>query len=93
MVRAVRVVWRDVGLDTRNGANPGPFRYRVDVREDDGSWKTVLDRTKSQEDFLIDYREVEPTAANRARLVVTGWPAGIKPGVAEFTVFGDQKFD
>jgi hypothetical protein len=49
----------------------------------------VLDRTASDDDLLIDYREIEPTVASRARLVVTGWPKGITPGVAEFTVFGN----
>jgi hypothetical protein len=26
---------------------------------------------------------------SRARLVILGWPKGITPGVAEFTVFGN----
>ena len=32
-----------------------------------------------------------PTIGTRARLVVTGWPKGITPGVAEFTVFGNTE--
>jgi xylan 1,4-beta-xylosidase len=93
MVRSVRVIWRDVGLNTNAGVNPGPFQYRVEARDGDGPWKTVLDRTASKEDLIIDYREVKPVAAERARLVITGWPRGITPGVVEFTVFGDQKFE
>ena len=37
----------------------------------------------------MDYRECPPTAGTAARLVIVGAPAGITPGVAEFTVFGE----
>jgi hypothetical protein len=60
----------------------------VELETSRNVWATVVDRTASAEDLLIDYREVPPTLARRARLVVTGWPKGITPGVAEFTVFG-----
>ena len=30
-VHAVRVIWRDVGLDTTKGVLPGPFQYRVEA--------------------------------------------------------------
>jgi hypothetical protein len=68
---------------------PGPFRYRVELETAPNTWTTVVDRTKNTEDLLIDYRECTPTVGARARLVVTGWPEGISPGVAEFTVFGE----
>jgi hypothetical protein len=51
-------------------------------------WTAILDRSQSTDDLLIDYRECTPTVGTRARLVITGWPKGITPGVAEFTVFG-----
>jgi xylan 1,4-beta-xylosidase len=88
-INAVRVAWRDVGLDTTRGVKPGPFRYRVELETAPNTWITVVDRTKNTEDLLIDYRECTPTVGARARLVVTGWPEGISPGVAEFTVFGE----
>ncbi len=87
-IHAVRLVWRDVGLDTNRGVKPGPFRYRVELETAKDQWTPILDRSGSDEDFLIDYREVTPTVGLRARLVITGWPKGITPGVAEFTVFG-----
>jgi xylan 1,4-beta-xylosidase len=87
-VGGVRIVWRDVGLDTTKGIKPGPFRYRVEAETAPNQWKTIIDRSKSDEDMLIDYRECAPTSAIRARLVILGSPAGIQPGVAEFTVFG-----
>jgi hypothetical protein len=87
-IHAVRVIWRDVGLDTPRGIIAGPFRYRVEAETAADTWTTIIDRSASTEDFLIDYRECVPTSATRARLVVVGAPAGITPGVAEFTVFG-----
>lgn len=87
-VRAVRVIWRDVGLDTPKGVKPGPFRYRVEAETSRGKWTTIVDRSENTEDFLIDYRECAPTWAGRARLVMLGHPEGIQPAVAEFTVFG-----
>jgi hypothetical protein len=88
VVRAVRVIWRDVGLDTPRGVGPGPFRYRVEAETAPGVWRVVVDRSDSAEDLLIDYRECAPTAAGRARLVILGAPPGITPAVTEFTVFG-----
>lgn len=88
VIHAARVVWRDVGLDTTSGKNPGPFRYRIEAETAPNQWATIIDRSESTEDLLIDYRECAPVAATRARLVILGHPAGIRPGVAEFTVFG-----
>jgi hypothetical protein len=87
-LRAARVVWRDIGLDPSRGVNAGAFRYRIEAETAKDSWTTVLDRSQSDEDLLVDYREISPTKASRVRLVLVGSPPGITPGVAEFTVFG-----
>lgn len=87
-IHAVRVIWRDAGLDTTSGKNPGAFRYRLEAETAPGTWTTIVDRSASTEDLLVDYRECAPTSATRARLVITGHPPGIQPAVAEFTVFG-----
>jgi hypothetical protein len=84
----VRLIWRDIGLDTKHDVKPGPFRYRVELETTKDEWTTILDRSESSEDLLIDYRECKPTTGTRARLVILGSPKGITPGVAEFTVFG-----
>ena len=88
-VRAIRLIWRDIGLDTKNGILPGPFRYRVELETAKDQWTTILDRSDSTEDLLIDYRECKPTNGTRARLVILSSPKGIAPAVAEFTVFGE----
>jgi hypothetical protein len=87
-IHAARIIWRDIGLDTTNGRPPGPFRYRLEAETSPGTWTTLIDRSSSTEDLLIDYRECTPTSALRARLVITGHPPGIQPAVAELTVFG-----
>ena len=86
-LHAMRLIWRDVGMDTARGVLPGPFQYRVDVRER-GAWRTWIDATSNATDLLVDYREGEVCVADGVRLVVLGAPKGIVPGVADFTVFG-----
>lgn len=88
VIHGARVIWRDVGLDTTSGHNPGAFRYRIEAETAPGTWTTIVDRSASTEDFLVDYRECAPTQAARARLVLLGHPPGVQPAVAEFTVFG-----
>jgi hypothetical protein len=61
----------------------------VEVQNASGSWVTALDRSKSVDDLLVDYRECPPMPGKAARLVILGAPKGITPGVAEFTVFGE----
>jgi xylan 1,4-beta-xylosidase len=88
-IHSVRIIWHDIGIDTRKGINPGPFQYRVECETSAGSWQTILDRTSSTEDLVIDYRECEAVSADKVRLTITGWPKGITPGVCEFTAFGE----
>ena len=87
-IHAVRIIWRDIGLDVAAGVLPGPFRYRVEIETKPGEWTVAVDRSDSREDFLVDYRECAPLTGTSARLVILGWPAGITPAVADFTVFG-----
>ncbi|MBL8817929.1 MAG: family 43 glycosylhydrolase [Planctomyces sp.] len=87
-IHAVRIIWRDVGLNTQQGADAGPMRYRVELETRRDQWTTVIDRSRNDDDLLIDYRESPPTTAIRARLVILETPAGITPAVSEFTVFG-----
>ena len=88
-IHAVRVAWRDVGLDTAKGVVAGPFRYKVEAETSPNTWTTLVDRSTSTEDLLIDYRECPPTRATAVRLVILGSPQRITPGVAELTAFGE----
>ncbi len=88
-IHAVRIIWRDIGLDAARGGKPGPFRYKVEAQTAARTWTTLIDRGDSTEDYLIDYRECPPTTATAARLVIVASPPGITPGIAEFTLFGE----
>lgn len=88
IMRSFRIIWRDVGLDVERGVKPGPFFYRVEVLRTDGSWKTVCDESANKRDLLVDYREIEPVFCTACRLVILGAPAGITPGVVDFSPFG-----
>ncbi len=87
-VQAVRIVWREIGLNTQRGISPGPIRYRVEL-EAAGQWTIIVDRSQSQLDLMSDYRECIPTVGSRARLTILDWPKGIVPAVAEFILFGN----
>lgn len=88
-IHATRVVWRDIGMNPAKGAKPGPFQYKIELETAPDTWSCLVDRTTSNEDLIVDYRECPPTTGKRARLVLTGWPTGTTPGVAEFTTFGN----
>lgn len=90
-IHAVRILWRDVGLDSAKNIHAGPIKYRVELETTRNHWTTILDRSRNAEDLLIDYRECQPTVGSRARLVILEWPQGIMPGVVEFNVFGTTK--
>lgn len=87
---AVRIFFRDVGLDYAAGARPGPIRYILEGAADGAPdvWFPLVDRTASDTDFNIDYRAFNEVSCRYLRLRITGAPAGITPGVIDFTVFG-----
>lgn len=87
-ISAVRLVWRDVGLDMSEGVVPGPFRYTVEALLPDGEWRMVVDRSQSEEDYVIDYRTFQTVTAKEVRLNLLGAPEGITPGLISLTVFG-----
>ena len=88
-MRSFRLIWRDFGLDVERGVKQGPFRYRVEILRTDGSWKTVCDASDNKRDLLVDYREIDPSFAVAARLVLLGAPEGITPAVVDFSLFGN----
>lgn len=90
---AVRIIWRDVNLSLHKGNLPGPIRYKLELRDThvngaDAPWVCVVDRSDSDEDFIVDYRTFEAVRANEAKLTICGAPEGIEPGVINISVFG-----
>jgi len=89
-VEALRIIWRDIGMETLDGIMPGPFRYMAEyaptVAAD--SWEILVDASDNTRDLCIDYRQFPPCRAYAVRLRILGAPANITPGVVSFTVFG-----
>lgn len=90
-LHALRLVWKDVGLDYERGVLPGPFRWRLLVKSEDSDkdWRVALDASANAMDILVDYRELPvPIEARRLRLEVPGGTQGITPGLVDFAAFG-----
>ncbi|MEA4823929.1 MAG: family 43 glycosylhydrolase [Clostridiaceae bacterium] len=91
-LEASRIIWRDIGLSYEKGVYPGAFRYKIEAGNDGGGteWRCILDMTGNREDYNIDYKTFPPVTASAVRLVITGAPKGVCPGVVSFTVFGKR---
>lgn len=88
-IEALRIIWRDIGMDTLDGITPGPFKYIAEYSEPNSDeWKVFVDASGNDRDLCIDYRQFEGCIARRVRLKIVGSPKGIEPGVTSFTVFG-----
>jgi hypothetical protein len=86
-VSAIRICWRDVGLDYDAGRLPGAFRWRLEAADPAGPWRVICDAAANTTDLLIDYRSFAPATGQRFRLCILGGPAGITPGVSDFSLF------
>ena len=88
-VSAVRIVWRDIGMETLDGIDPGPFKYVVEYQAPEGGeWLTLIDASENERDLCVDYRETETVKARKLRLRILGAPRGIQAAVSNFTAFG-----
>ena len=89
-ISALRIIWKDVGLDFQAGVMPGPYRYVVEAAEtvDSEDWKVIVDASQSDTDLAVDFRTFPEMRAAKARLRILSAPQGITPGVISLTVFG-----
>ena len=89
-ISAIRILWRDIGMDCENGILPGPFRYVVEYADTKklDSWVTMVDASANDKDLCIDYRQFEPVVGYAIRLRILGAPKGITPGLTSITAFG-----
>jgi hypothetical protein len=88
-VSSVRIVWRDIGMETLDGIDPGPFKYVVEYQAPEvGEWLTLIDASENERDLCVDYRETETVKARKLRLRILGAPRGIQAAVSNFTAFG-----
>ena len=88
-IESLRIIWRDIGMETLDGILPGPFRYIVEYASSpNGNWDLLIDASDNQTDLCIDYRQFPVVKAYSVRLRICGAPEGIEPGLVSFTVFG-----
>ena len=88
-IYSVRLMWRDVGMDTLNGIYPGAFQYVLESHSpSDNAWHIVLDASDNKTDLCVDYRTVDAASADKVRIRIVGAPEGINPGLINFTAFG-----
>ena len=88
-ISSMRLMWRDIGMESTKGINPGAFQYVVEYTEPGSDeWKMLIDASENKKDLSVDYRTFETVIAGKVRFKIVGSPEGIEPGVANFTVFG-----
>ena len=89
-LRALRLIWRDIGMETLKGVLSGPFKYIAEYSPVPSldRWETLVDASRNTDDLPIDYRELNGEKAYGVRLRIIGAPEGITPGLVSLTAFG-----
>lgn len=89
-ISAIRLMWKDVGLDYGQGIFPGPYRYVVESCPTlwGEHWTTLVDASKNDVDLSVDYRTFETILSAKVRIRILGTVPGVTPGILNFTVFG-----
>lgn len=89
-IYASRVIWKERDIDKVGDC--GPIKYKIEVTDNYGTdeWKTILDMSQNEEDYLIDYRTFEPASGKFVKLTILDKPENVKIGVTSFTVFGKR---
>ncbi len=90
LVSALRILWRDIGLDYDNGVLPGPYGYLLEgrVSGEADTWIPILDKRDNKKDSNVVYETFPAVSLEKVRLTITSAPNGITPAVMDFTVFG-----
>ncbi len=91
-VGAVRLFWREIGLDYAAGKRPGPVGWLLEGKCRAGDWFPLVDCRDNDRELNIDYRPFPPAQCDRVRLTLTRKPAGLEIGVIDFAVFGRYCF-
>ena len=91
-ISAVRIFWRDNGLNYSSGVLPGPIGYLLEGFNGN-EWIILLDNRRPKEEKNIDYKVFPIKRCSRVRISITDWPCGIHPGIIDFTVFGIKHLD
>jgi hypothetical protein len=90
-LRALRLHWKEPGLDYDGGAGPRPMRWRLLGRAEAGAeWTRLIDRGQNTEDWLIEYHELPDCPPLRhLRLELSEAPGAVGVGLIDFTLFAE----
>lgn len=90
LVSAMRILWRDIGLDYDNGVLPGAYRYTLEGRPDNDrdAWIMLIDARENTVETNVTYETFAPVSVEAVRLKIYGHDNGMPPAVIDFTVFG-----
>ena len=88
-VKAVRIVWREAGLNYCTGVLPKPIRYTIEGKLN-GETVVLYDGTKNDSDLCCDYKEF-PAKLCTEVVVKFEQPKEYKLGIIDFTVFGNME--
>ena len=86
-VSALRLFWRDVGIDYAKGIVPVPIGFVLEGARQ-GEWFTLLDASDAAEEKNIDYRIFEDAVCDRIRLRITSRNRDMEIGLCDLAVFG-----
>lgn len=89
-ISAIRLMWKDVGLDYEKGVYPGPYRFVIESCEklNGENWITLVDESKNNADLSVDFRTFDTVPSTKVRIRILSAPEGVRPGILNFTVFG-----
>ena len=90
-ISAIRLMWKDVGLNFDAGIVPGAYRYVVEGAENEDSqdWFTLVDASENTVDLSVDYRTFDTRRVYKLRVRILGAPKGVTPGIMNFAAFGE----
>ena len=87
LVGAVRLFWRDVNLDYKNGKKPAPVRYIFEGICEGRSF-VLVDASAEGEELNVDYKTFDMTLCEKVRLKIFPRKNGLKVGLIDFAAFG-----
>lgn len=86
---ASRICFADSGLNYQAGIVPAPYRYQIEVSDDGQNWRLAYKQSNNLVEKQIAYDTFE-ARATWARLRVLEWPKGMKMGVWQWTLWGEN---
>jgi xylan 1,4-beta-xylosidase len=91
LIRSIRTVFADRGLDYEHGILPGPYQYLIEGSRDNGTtWFPLVDQTRNTTDRQIAYDVCpKPEWTSMIRITIQDAPKGVRVGVIECTAFAD----